>query len=263
MMMPMVWQMAEIAPGVLVATSDLYLTTTTVVTGPDGGCLVIDPAITVTDVGALAAELRARGLTPVAGFATHPHWDHVLWSAELGDVPRYASLGAAEAALAHREDLIAESRGSAPGHDPALIGHLTPLSEGVTDIPWPGPRAQVVIHNGHAPGHAAVFLPGTGVLLAGDMLSDVEIPLPDLATADPLGDYHAGLDELAAVLGVRLVVPGHGHVGDAAEFRRRLGADLNYLATVARGEDISDPRLTQDWLRQMYEAQLQYARGLS
>src|SRR5690242_16630354 len=100
MMVPMVWRIAEIAPGVLVATSDLYLTTTTVVTGPDGGCLVIDPAITVADVGALAAELRARGLTPLAAFATHPHWDHVLWSAELGDVPRYASPRAAEAALA-------------------------------------------------------------------------------------------------------------------------------------------------------------------
>jgi len=263
MMVRMDWQIAEVAPGVLVATSELYLTTTTVVTGPDGGCLVIDPAITVADVSALAAELRARGLTPVAGFATHPHWDHVLWSAELGDVPRYASPRAAETALLHRDELVAESRASAPGHDPALIGRLTPLGEGETDIPWPGSRAQVVIHDGHAPGHAAVFLPETGVLLAGDMLSDVEIPIPDLATADPLGDYHAGLDRLAAVLGVRHVVPGHGHVGDAAEFRRRLGADLNYLATVARGEDTGDPRLTQDWLRQTHEAQLQYARGQS
>src|SRR5215470_18623490 len=102
MMVRMDWQMAEIAPGVLVATSKLYLRTTTVVTGPDGGCLVIDPAITVADVSALAAELRARELTPVAGFATHPHWDHVLWSARLGDVPRYASPRAAEAALVHQ-----------------------------------------------------------------------------------------------------------------------------------------------------------------
>jgi hypothetical protein len=54
---------------------------------------------------------------------------------------------------------------------------------------------------GFASGHAAVFLPQTGVLLAGDMLSDVEIPLPDLLAADPLGDYRAGLDRLAAVPG--------------------------------------------------------------
>lgn len=259
MMVPMEWRIAQAAPGVLVATSDLYMTTSTVVTAPDGRCLVVDPAITVADVAALAAELRARELTAAAGFATHPHWDHVLWSARLGDVPRYASPSAAEAARAHRDDLIAESGRSAPGHDPALTGRLTPLLPGATTIPWPGPQARAVIHDGHAPGHAAVFLPGTGVLLAGDMCSDIEIPLLDRTAADPVGDYRAGL-ELLAALPVRLVVPGHGRAGDAAEFRRRIAADLRYLADLERGEDFGDPRLTQDWLVHEHEAQLQQAR---
>jgi len=270
MMVAMDWQIATVAPGVLVATSDLYMTTSTVVIAPDGGCLVIDPAITVADVGALAAELRARGLTPVAGFATHPHWDHVLWSAELGDVPRYASPRAAEFARAHRDHLIAGAREEAPGHDPDLTGCLTPLPAGETEIPWHGPRARAVIHDGHAPGHAAVFLPEAGVLVAGDMCSDVEIPLIDLESADlepvglapddPLGDYRFGLDRLAA-LPARLVVPGHGRPGDAAEFRRRVAADLQYLADIGRGEDNGDPRLTEDWLRQEHDKQLQHTRG--
>jgi hydroxyacylglutathione hydrolase len=259
MMIPMEWQMAQVAPGVLVATSDLYMTTSTVVTAPDGGCLVIDPAVTVADVGALAAELRARALTPVAGFATHPHWDHVLWSAELGDVPRYASPRAAEAAREHRDDLIAESAGSAPGHDPVLTGRLTPLPAGETTIPWPGPQAEVVVHDGHAPGHGAVFLPEAGVLLAGDMCSDIEIPLLDRTQGDPVGDYRTGLALLAA-LAVRLVVPGHGRIGDAAEFRRRIAADLRYLTDLERGEDFGDPRLTRDWLTHEHEAQLRHAR---
>ena len=259
MMIPMEWGIVQVAPGVLVATSNLYMTTSTVLTAPDGSCLVIDPAVTVADVGALATELRARRLIPVAGFATHPHWDHVLWSAELGDVPRYASARAAEAARERRDDLITESQGSAPGHDPALTGRLTPLLMGEDTIPWPGPQARAVIHDGHAPGHAAVFLPETGVLLAGDMCSDIEIPLLDRAAADPVGDYRAGLDLLAA-LPVRLVVPGHGRAGDAAEFRRRLAADQRYLTDLERGEDFGDPRLTQDWLVHEHEAQLRYAR---
>jgi hydroxyacylglutathione hydrolase len=259
MMISMEWRIEQVAPGVLVATSDLYMTTSTVVTAPDGSCLVIDPAVTVTDVGALAAELRARALTPVAGFATHPHWDHVLWSAELGDVPRYASPRAAGAAREHRDDLIAMSAGSAPGHDPALTGRLTPLTAGETAIPWPGPQARVVVHDGHAPGHGAVFLPKTGVLLAGDMCSDIEIPLLDRAVADPVGDYRAGL-ALLATLPVRLVVPGHGRIGDAAEFRRRIAADLRYLTDLERGEDFGDPRLTQDWLTHEHQAQLRLAR---
>ena len=70
----------EIAPGVLVATSDLLTCTSTVVAAGDGGCLVIDPAVSVADLAALAADLDGAGLRPRAGFATHAHWDHVLWS---------------------------------------------------------------------------------------------------------------------------------------------------------------------------------------
>ena len=79
--------MDEIADGVFVATADLYTTTTTVVAGADGGCLLIDPAVTVADLAALAGWLSARGLRPVAGWSTHPHWDHLLWSAAFGEAP--------------------------------------------------------------------------------------------------------------------------------------------------------------------------------
>ena len=81
----------EIAPGVLVATAGLYTTISTVVTGPDGGCLIIDPAVSVAELAGLAARLAGTGLAPRAGFATHPHWDHVLWHRDLGEVPRYAT----------------------------------------------------------------------------------------------------------------------------------------------------------------------------
>lgn len=254
------WRIVQIAPHLLVATSELYLTTTTVVAAPDGGCLVIDPAVTVADLGALTAELTDLGLTPVAGFATHPHWDHVLWSAGLGDVPRYASARAARAAADGRAALIAEAEAEAPGHDAALTGRLTALPPDATLIPWFGPPAEVISHDGHAPGHAAVFLKETGVLVAGDMLSDTEIPLLDTAAADPVGDYLTGLDRLTSLPGVRLVVPGHGHVAGPAEFRRRAEWDRRYLDKLAGGERADDPRLSQDWLRQAHQAQLSRVR---
>jgi glyoxylase-like metal-dependent hydrolase (beta-lactamase superfamily II) len=118
------------------------------------------------------------------------------------------------------------------------------------------------VHDGHAPGHGAVFLPGAGVLAAGDMCSDVEIPLLDMLAADPLGDYRTGLDRLAAVPGVRQVIPGHGHVGDAAEFRRRLALDSAYLDAIAGGNPSRDPRLEgcPDWLRVTHEEQVRYFR---
>src|SRR5260370_41330794 len=95
-------RLVEVADGVLVGTSELYLTTTTVVVGRAGCCLVIDPAITPADLAVLAAELAGRGLRPAAGWSTHPHWDHVLWAAALGDVPRFGGPRAAAAAAARR-----------------------------------------------------------------------------------------------------------------------------------------------------------------
>jgi hydroxyacylglutathione hydrolase len=251
-----VQRLREIAPGILVATAERGTTTSTVVVADDGGCLVIDPAMTAADVAGLAADLADGGLRPRLGFATHPHWDHVLWSRGLGDVPRYAAPAAVRLVEQDRDEIVGYVRDSVPGHDLALLGRLVPLPAGSDRIPWSGPAAQVIVHDGHAPGHAAVLIPQAGVLLAGDMLSDIEIPLPDLLAADPLGDYRVGLDRLAAVPGVRWMVPGHGHIADAAEFRRRLDADYRYLDLLVAGEPFSDSRCTAGWLRDRHAEQL-------
>jgi glyoxylase-like metal-dependent hydrolase (beta-lactamase superfamily II) len=253
-----VGRLTEITPGVLVGTSSFAETISTVVVGQADGCLLIDPGVTVAELARLAAEVRELGLWPAAVWSTHPHWDHVLWSRELGSAPRYATPAAVAVTEAKRAELARETQRSAPGHDFSLLGRLTTLDGSV--IPWDGPRAQLIVHDGHAPGHGAVFLPGSGVLVAGDMCSDVEIPLLDLAAPDPLGDYRAGLQRLAAVAGVRQVVPGHGHPGDADEFRRRLAADAAYLDALALGKPFGDPRLLTGpgWLRDTHEEQMRY-----
>jgi hydroxyacylglutathione hydrolase len=250
--------MDEVAPGVFVATADTYTTTTTVVAGPDGGCLVIDPAVTPPDLDALARWLSASGLVPVAGWSTHPHWDHLLWSAALGDVPRYATPRAVATVAREQAGLISGVGESAPGHDLTLFAQVQPVVG--EEIAWAGARAAVYAHNAHAPGHGAVFLPETGVLIAGDMCSDIEIPLLDLDSADPFGDYRLGLGLLASVPGVTALVPGHGHVGDHAEFRRRVAADFTYLDAVEAGTDPADPRLSVEWLRAEHARQLTLAR---
>ena len=258
-------RLSEVAPGVLVATSSYDQTTTTVVAG-SGGCLLIDPGVTVAELARLAADLRELGLRPTAAWSTHPHWDHVLWSRDLGRAPRYATPAAVRVAETERAELARETQRSAPGHDFLLLGRLTPLPgmNTAATIPWDGPQARVIVHDGHAPGHGAVFLPGTGVLVAGDMCSDVEIPLLDLGARDPLGDYRAGLERLAGAAGVRHVVPGHGHVGDTDEFRWRLAADAAYLDALALGHPFGDPRLTAgspQWLRETHSEQLRYVPG--
>jgi hydroxyacylglutathione hydrolase len=235
----------ELTDGVTVTAAELYTTLTTAVTGPDGACLLIDPAVTTADLDALAGRFR-----PTVGFATHAHWDHLLWSRSLGPaVPRYAS--ARTIASAGDPANVGRVDEEAPGHDHDLFARLTPLPGEV--IPWDGPVARVITHDAHEAGHSAVFFPSLGVLVAGDMLSDIEIPVFDLAGADPAGDYRRGLDRLASLDGVRWLIPGHGHPGDAAEFRRRLDLDYRYLDSPA-----GDPRLAgaPDWILRYHSEQL-------
>jgi glyoxylase-like metal-dependent hydrolase (beta-lactamase superfamily II) len=246
-------RLTEISAGLFVATGDLYVTNSTVVSDGDGGCLVIDPAVTVAEVAGLAADLRSLSLHPRFGFATHPHWDHVLWIAELGDVPRLASPLTVATAERERARLIEGVQNSAPGHDLELFGRLTPLGQ-PDQIPWHGPAAAVVTHHGHAPGHSAVFLPGSGTLIAGDMCSDVEFPLLDLDQPDPVGDYLGALDKLSA-LPVDLVIPGHGGIGNGADFRRRIELDCAYLENLRRSPELRDPRPVASWLRTEHRKQ--------
>ncbi len=209
----------EVADGVHVATSELDLTTSTVlVHGRDA--LLVDPSWTPGELGGLADWLDARGLRVVGGFATHAHHDHVLWHPRFGDGPRWASPTTTERAADHRAELVA-ALGDWPAELEPLVGRLTPADA----IPWPDP-VELVVHDAHTPGHTALWLPGPRVLLAGDMLSDVEPPLPE--ETGP-AEYLAGLAVLRPyVERAVLVVPGHGHPGtDALTRWRRDRAAVN------------------------------------
>jgi glyoxylase-like metal-dependent hydrolase (beta-lactamase superfamily II) len=253
-------ELTEIADGVFVTMSSFAMTRSVVVAGADGSCLIIDPGVTVAEIVALAELLTARGLRAAVGWATHPHWDHVLWHSSLGDVPRYAAPAAVAITQTERDGMVEGVERSAPGHDLSLFGRLVPHD--ADSIAWDGPRAELVVHDAHAPGHGAVLLPDAGVLVAGDMLSDVEIPLLDTEADDPMGDYRTGLARLAAVPRVRQVVPGHGNVGDASEFGRRVAADTAYLDRLTANEPFDDPRITEDWLRAAHEEHVRHMRGL-
>ena len=246
------------------ATAERYTTTSTVVVGGGaGGCLLVDPALTPDELSGLAAALAGRGLHAVAAFSTHPHWDHLLWHPSLGEVPRWATRRAADSARRHAAELRAEAGENAPG--PAWPGAVVGLPDGVSHLPWEGPPARVVRHEAHAPGHAALVV--AGVVVAGDMLSDLEVPLLDLSAADPLGDYAAGLDRLAEVLGgpgVRVLVPGHGHPAGRTEALARLDADRRYLEALAAGRDLGpdqDARLADRWVRGEHERQAAAVRA--
>jgi glyoxylase-like metal-dependent hydrolase (beta-lactamase superfamily II) len=80
----------RVAQGVLIHESEFLQSNAVVVQGRDG-VLLIDAGITGDEMADLANDLHELGQPVVAGFSTHPHWDHLLWHAKFGEAPRYGT----------------------------------------------------------------------------------------------------------------------------------------------------------------------------
>lgn len=262
----------QIADGVWVHESRFLQSNTVVIQGRKG-VLLVDPGITVDELEHLAADLRELGESVVAGFSTHPHWDHVLWHPDFGDVPRYGT--AAGAAIMRdflsRPDWVEDiAEGLPPEHADEipmeLLGAITGLPPGATEILWDGPRVRVLEHQGHSGGHAALWVGDSRVLIAGDMLSDILMPFLDLQAQDPLEDYLAALELFETVADeAEAVIPGHGSVGDAAQLRERIDLDRAYVRALSEAREPDDPRVGPaaplDWLPEVHDWQVQRILG--
>lgn len=249
-------RLREVAPGVWVATSRRYATTSTVLLDGHGGAVVIDPAWDPDELAAIPADLTELGVGCVAGLATHEHYDHVMWHPDLGEVPRWATSGTVAHLSQERERLLAPLAEYLTPDLIAIAGRLAPLPD--EHLPWSGPVARCIVHDAHAPAHLALLVEGSAVLVAGDMLSDVELPMP--ATDDvTLERYSTGLDLLQdAVRQARIVIPGHGT--PTTDLRARFDADRRYLDDIISGRASDDPRIEDPENADLHAANLERAR---
>jgi len=247
----------EVADGVWVRQSE-WVWTNSIVVRADDGLILVDPGITGAEMAELADEIGRLGIPVVAGVSTHPHWDHLLWHPRFGDVPRYATPAAVRVATEAR-DQAREGAAEEGGDDIPLD-----LVAMVTELPADGGPVpgEIIEHRAHAVGHIAILLEDRGVLLAGDMLSDVLIPLFDGRQEDQLGSYEQALDRLGETADrVRIAIPGHGHVAEGPEIAERLAADRAYVDALRRGADPVDPRLEVDWMSGPHQGNLGQIRG--
>ncbi len=244
----------EVARGVFVHTSRRELTTSTLVVADSGAprqALLVDPAWEPDELAALADSIAAAGITIAAGFATHAHHDHLLWHPGFGSGPRWASPDTALLSQRHRAALAAELGSDFPGHLVALMGRVRP----VTKLPWAGREIRLIRHHAHEIGHCALYVVDAHTLVAGDMLSDVELPIAARKPvghdpAEPLEAYLEGLEALSAVAArARMLVPGHGHPGHHPA--HRVAADKRYWRGLLAGGDTVDPRLRQPGMPQV------------
>jgi glyoxylase-like metal-dependent hydrolase (beta-lactamase superfamily II) len=111
-----------------------------------------------------------------------------------------------------------------------------------TTAAWDGPGVRVVEHRAHASGHAALLVEERGVLVAGDMLSDVLVPMLNPFAEDPVADHLASLELIEDAAGdAAVVVPGHGSV--SGDVRARIDQDRAYLHALRDGRVPDDPRI--------------------
>ena len=253
----------QVAEGVLIHQSEFCQSNAVVVHGR-AGVLLIDPGVHGYEMAALANDLSDSSQTVAAGFSTHPHWDHLLWHARLGAAPRYGTARCAATARDWLSDARAKAR-IAEQVPLDLLGLITGLPAETARIPWDGPQVRIIEHQAHAPGHAALLIEERGVLVAGDMLSDVLIPMLDLNdTADPIEDYLAALRLLEGAAGdVDVLVPGHGSIGGADQVHARIDQDRAYVHALRDAGVPSDPRVGpsatygKDWVPGVHARQLQ------
>jgi glyoxylase-like metal-dependent hydrolase (beta-lactamase superfamily II) len=264
--------LTQVADGVLVHESEFCQSNAVVVQGR-AGVLLIDPGVLGSELAVLADDLRELGQPVVAGFATHPHWDHMLWHAGFGAAPRYGTARGAAFARDRLSDPGAKARIAAQLIPPDiadqvpldLMGLITGLPAGTAQVPWDGPDVRIIEHQAHAPGHASLLIGEHGVLVVGDMLSDVLIPILDLnGTSDPVEDYLTALRLLEDAAGdVDVLIPGHGSIGAADQVRARIDQDRAYVHAVHDAHVPDDPRIGPsakdgwDWVAGVHAGQLQ------
>jgi glyoxylase-like metal-dependent hydrolase (beta-lactamase superfamily II) len=225
---------------VIVFVSDMWQTTCTAVRGGDEG-FVIDSVLYPEELRALPDVLKQAGF-PVSGLlATHGDWDHLLGRLAFAG----AALGAGETTVARLGGELGEAQRElrafdqehyVDGRGPLALGSLQSLPvPGHLEI-GEGPAAhELELHEtgGHTPDGVAFWLPWARVLVCGDYLSPVEIPM--LSAGGSVEIYRATLQRLAPLVEqAEWVVPGHG-APYAGERALEISAeDDAYLAALAK-----------------------------
>jgi glyoxylase-like metal-dependent hydrolase (beta-lactamase superfamily II) len=206
---------------------------------------VIDSPVLPDELEALPAVLHQAGFEVTGLLATHGDWDHLLGRLAFPE----AALGCAQSTAARLAEHPGQAaRGLRRFDEEWYIERPRPLGlAGVQELPVPGRLSvgeqELELHPaaGHTADGMAIWAPWVGVLVCGDYLSRVEIPM--LSPAGSVPEYLATLERLRPLVErAETVVPGHGGPLAPTEASRVLEEDIAYLESLReRGPDAELP----------------------
>jgi glyoxylase-like metal-dependent hydrolase (beta-lactamase superfamily II) len=199
--------------------------------------MLIDSPYFPDELEMLPEMLRQSGFAPVGLLATHGDWDHLLGRLAFPE----ASLGVAESTATRiREQPGVAQKQLRDADNQYYVRRARPLSLGsYQPLPVPGKLElggqEIELHpgEGHTDDGMILFARWCGVLIAGDYVSDVELP-----TWSDKALYRKTLDRLRGLVGeATVVVPGHGSPLTRETALSVLDEDVAYLdaGTVPEG----------------------------
>jgi glyoxylase-like metal-dependent hydrolase (beta-lactamase superfamily II) len=229
-------RVVSLHPDVLLATSAIWQTNCVVVRSGDEA-FVIDSPILPEEINALPAVIeQARFPEPAGLVATHGDWDHLLGRLAFPE----AALGCAVSTAQRLQTAPGEAQRELRAFDEQhYLVRPAPLSLGAVqalEVPGAceiGPH-ELALHpaEGHTADGMAIWAPWAGVLVAGDYLSTVEIPV--LADGGSIAVYVDTLKRLRPLVAeAQFVVPGHGPMLGSEQALSVLDEDLAYLETLS------------------------------
>jgi glyoxylase-like metal-dependent hydrolase (beta-lactamase superfamily II) len=223
----------------IVVTSRLWQTTATAVRSGAESFLIDSPYFP-DELELLPMLLEQSDFPAVSGLlATHADWDHLL--------ARFAFPGLALGVASSSGERLRAQPGAAQralrdADAEHYVTRATPLALGSYQVlPVPGRMQigdeEIELHptGGHTSDGVAFVARWAGLLVCGDYLSDVEIPM--ISPGGSAAEYRATLARLSGLVETcEATVPGHGSPHDRAGALQILDEDLGYLDALERGE---------------------------
>jgi glyoxylase-like metal-dependent hydrolase (beta-lactamase superfamily II) len=230
---------------------------------PSAEAFAIDSPVLPEELELLPTLVGQAGFPVPRGLlATHADWDHLLGPLAFAE----ATLGCAESSAARLHAQPGAAQRELRRFDEELhIERPRPLSLGsLQALAVPGRcdigDAELELHpaTGHTADGMAVWISWARVLVAGDYLSPVELPmLGETEGGGMLDAYLATLERLRPLVrAAEHVVPGHGPIIDGPGALRLLDEDAAYLRDLsARGAEAGLPQGRRSQVQRELHAQ--------